>query len=550
MISVANAKVKKHSAKNTNIKTITRQTVVLNRGETKLSVISETKQVEIPVEKIKDVVEENPSLNLLFTNEVTSTPIINAIVEAVAPPKVEKVVIVPIAEGYSLSDLSKFSNDKEVLISSFDNDEKLRIQNKFLSKDENVRIQKVFNGNLLSFLNNKDAHCEARYIDQLLMDLAKNKIATSLDEVVDVFKMLRVNNIIDDVFYDILENLTKDHFAFLGIDLNRNPIRNIFKDYELKSKDYDLKVLFSSFKNYPDEVNSCSYIELIKMRDSVGIEKDSIVTKSKILKDLAFSALSKDIISLETYNKIKFLGIDSTLSKRNVWLNDYIKIIFNAKNKMIPFKRTYNVINLEDESSFSSERLKRFSQITRRKILYQKYDENQIILLSQAMKKASQRMGVDPDTKTGIPYIVQEFNIVNEAGETENYVEKIELDTQSQFNLARRLLRKDIVALQMMKSFQRVKISYEDLVVASLETGYISLDDIEYVVKYDDLWNSTISKTERLMRMTFKIAGYGTFFLPPPWNVTTALALSIVEGIVDSKNINGASNDNPNTFIE
>jgi hypothetical protein len=217
---------------------------------------------------------------------------------------------------------------------------------------------------------------------------------------------------------------------------------------------------------------------------------------------------------------------------------------------MIPFKRAYKVINLEDENSFSTERLKRFSKLTRRKLLFQKYDENQIILLAQVMKKASQRMGVDPDTKTLTPYLMMEYSIEGESGETENLVEKIELDTQSQFNLARRLMRKDLLALQMMKSFQKLKITYEDLVMASLETGYISLDDIAYVVKYDDLWNPSMSKSERMVNMSFRIAGYSTFLLPPPFNVVAALGLSIVEGIVESKNINGASNDNANTFIE
>jgi hypothetical protein len=286
------------------------------------------------------------------------------------------------------------------------------------------------------------------------------------------------------------------------------------------------------------------------MREKVGSYNDLVTVKNDDLKDLAFVALNRNIISLETFNKIKFLGKDSTIQNRKIWMNDYFKIIFQAKNKMIPFKRSYKVINLADEDTFSSEKVSRFSQLTRRKLLYQKYDENQIVLLSQVMRKASQRMGVDPDTRTGVPYLVQEFDVLNASGSRDNLVEKIELDTQDQFNLARRLLRKDMVALQMMKSFEKVKISYEDMVMASLETGYISLDDIAYVVKYDDLWNPEISKAERFLQMTFKVAGYSTFFLPPPWNVTGALTLAIVEGIVDSKTINGASNDNPNTFIE
>lgn len=453
-------------------------------------------------------------------------------------------------DDYSREEIFKIQNDKEVIISSFSAREKARIKEKFSNEEENKVIKKVFIDNLYSYLNNRDAHCEVKYISVLIKDLQKINIPSTEDEMLDVFKFLRTANSIDDIFYDILAALVKDFYTLESLDLSTKPQKNIFKNYDKKSKDYNLNELFSSFKNYPDEVESCAYREFIKLREKVGSFKDSKSSKNKDLKDLSYVAFDKKIISVETYNRLKFLANDSTSDKRAIWLNDYFKIIFSAKNRMIPFKRTYKVINLEDESTFSTERVRRFSRITRRKLLFQKYDESQIILLSQVMKKASQRMGVDPDTKTGVPYFVHEYVIEKQSGETQNLVEKIELDTQSQFNLARRLLRKDIVGLQMMKSFQQVNISFEDVVMASLETGYLSLDDIEYVAKYDDLWNPQISKTERIMNMTFRVAGYGTFFLPPPWNVTAALALSIVEGIADSKNIDGASNDNPNTFIE
>lgn len=459
--------------------------------------------------------------------------------------KLEKEINVP---KYSMAEIKTLKNDKEVLISSFSKNEQDRILEKF--KDDNKReaLINTFYKSVYQFLNNNDENCETSFIQRLTDDLEKTSYARTQEEYLDIFKMLRVSSSIDDIFYDILQDLLKDHYAQKEIKLNEKPFT--FKDYSKEYKKEDLEFYFNKFKTYPDEITTCSYKEFIRLKESVSTDKDSSSKKYKKTKSAALSAYAQGVITLSTYNKIQFLIEKSTIKDRQVWLSDYFKIIFSAKNKMIPFKRTYNVINLEDENVYSSEKIKRFSTLTRRKILFQKYDESQIILLSQVMKKASQRMGVDPDTKSGIPYLMQEFEITNADGQVENYVERIDLDTQSQFNLARRLLRKDIVALQMMKTFHGVEITYSDLVLASLETGYISLDDIEYVVKYDDLWNPQISKTDRMVNMAFRIAGYGTFFLPPPWNITAGLALTIIEGIVDSKKVDGASNDNPNTFIE
>lgn len=453
-------------------------------------------------------------------------------------------------EEFSYQDISKIQNDKETVITAFDQDEISRIQNKFTNADEKLKITNLFIKNLYTFLNIPDMHCEPKYIKELIQDLQDAKLANNKDELIDIFKMMRVENSIDDVYYDILENLVNDYYSYSDIVLTKKPFKNIFKNYDKKVKGYDLENLFVNFKKYPDESSSCSYYEYFKIREVVGLPSDSIKEKNKQIKDLAYVAYTKDILSLESYNKIKYLSQDSNIQKRRLWLGNYLRVIFSAKNKMIPVKRNYKVGNLAEENGFSVEHIARFSKITRRKLLYQKYDENQIVLLSQVMRKASQRMGVDPDTKTSVPYLIQEFNVLNSNGKTQNYVQKLELDTQDQFNLARKMLRKDMVALQMMDTFLKTTITYEDLVMASLETGYLSLDDIEYVVKYDDLWNPQTSKFQRYMKMTFRVAGYATFFVPPPWNVTAALTLSIIEGIVESKNIDGASNDNPNTIID
>ena len=104
--------------------------------------------------------------------------------------------------------------------------------------------------------------------------------------------------------------------------------------------------------------------------------------------------------------------------------------------------------------------------------------------------------------------------------------------------------------LQMMDIFNRTIITYEDVIMAGFETGYISFEDIEYAIRYDDLWNPEVSRQEKVIGFVKSILGYATFLLPPPWNVTTSIVLGIAEGLVSKQFVNGAENDNPSTFIE
>ncbi len=450
---------------------------------------------------------------------------------------------------YSMDKILNLRNDKEVVITSIKKNERLRISEKFKNQEFNTQTTKTFYTTIQSFLNQDDKQCELRLIDLIKKDFERGKIDSSEEGLQDIFKMLRITNAIDDIFYDILTSLNKDFTNLGGVKLDRSRLRISFNHKKL-IKNNDVKELFSGFTEWPDESSRCVYKEYVFIKGHIRNQDDKLSLKKSYLKTLSERALKENVIDLATFNKLEYLRTKSTVNKRNYWLADYFKIIFNAKNKMRPIKASYVVKNIEDESDYSTERIKRFSKITRRKLLYKKYDETQIILLSQVLQKASRRMGVDPDTHSSAPVISQEFQILNELGTRDTYVERIELDPQSQYNLARRLLRKDMTELQMMDIFIGLKITHEDVVMAALETGYISLEDIEYVVKYDDLWNPHKSDFEKIVGFVGTVAGVSTIFLPPPWNITASIAVGIIEGLVLSKNKNGARNDNPSTFIE
>ncbi len=450
---------------------------------------------------------------------------------------------------FSEVDIDQLKNDKEVESTSISKRQTKKIKQIYSDSSFNERIASIFYKTIKDFIEDDFSYCELRLIDNFINTLKNEGLKVDQDSIEDYLKILRTFNYIDDILFDILSYVTEDHFNFKNINLNHQPFKTILDRQSLLEKN-PLDELYVDFKQWPDEKNSCTYQSFVELKRQVRNKEGEYSKKSKELKVLNKKALESKIISLSTFNKLEFLRKKSALKKRMIWIKDYFSTIFKAKNKMKPISYDYTTNNLELENKFSTEKVRRFHSITRRKLLYRKYNETQIILLSQILQKASRRMGVDPDTISGRPYITQEFNILTPSGERETYVERIDLDPQSQYNLARRLLRRDMVQLEMMESFHKLHITHEDVVMAGLETGYISLEDIALVVKYDDLWNPEQIPFLKVLGFIFTIGRYSTFFLPSPFNIAATIAMGIAEGIADHKLSSGADHDNPATFIE
>lgn len=461
----------------------------------------------------------------------------------------------------SLADIEKLKNDKEAIIQTISKHERKLISRHYNDVQFNQQIASIFFASVHEHLNAKDNQCELNLIRRFENNLTNKGIKLDQNTIANYLKVLRINQQIDDIFYDLLSGINQDlnQFRIHENVSKENRINSIFPGKKA-IKANDLAKLFSQFKTFPDDVNTCTYKEFFDLKKNIkkvqkikneGEENEKIkISSQEHFKDLARAAFNEKFISFSTYKKLIYLNTDSYVQGRDLSLTNYFDIIFRAKNKLKPKNKKVTIVDINKEDNFASEKLKRFSQITRRRSLFRKYDQTQIIALAQILQHSARRMNADPDVSAKSPVISQEFSITNENGQIENYVETIELDPQSQYNLARRLLRKDMLELQKDAIFANTKITYEDVVMAALETGYISLEEIEYVVAYDDLWNPNISKFERVTGLIFKVAGYTTFFLPPPYNIIASIGLTVVSGLVDKVHKNGAENDNPATFIE
>lgn len=447
------------------------------------------------------------------------------------------------AQEFSYDQMNILRNDKEPLISVFSKKEKEKIIDKYKDSPDNKKLENVFYSTILNNLNTVRYNCDLNVANSFFKDLEQNGFKNDPASVEEYLKALRVNNSIDDIMYKVMSFAMRDYNNLKKLDYTKKA--KSFRVKKTLADNNNLKELFSGFEEYPNDLDRCTFQEFYFIKNNIKIGETKKSTKDKDMKVLIAEAHKQKIISLKTYHTMMYILEDAQLKKRDLWLDDYLRITWRAKNRLVSKKKPYVVKDIEQENDYSSERVKRFSKMTRRQQLYRKYDETQIILLSQVLQKASRRMGIDPDTRSSTPVIMQEFWVDKEDGTQENYVEKIELDAQAQYNLSRRLLRKDMMKLQMMETFHSKVVTYDDIIVAALETGYISLDDIEYVVKYDDLWNPQKSKFEKISGFIFNVAGYSTFFLPPPWNITATIALGVVEGLVEAKYTDGENNDNP-----
>ena len=113
---------------------------------------------------------------------------------------------------YSLEKISNLRNDKELIIRSIKRNEQLRIAEKYNNEQEITQITKVFYLTIKKFLDLDNKQCELSLIDLLKKNFEIARIVHSEEGLHETFKMLRVTNAIDDLFYEVLVSVTNDYY--------------------------------------------------------------------------------------------------------------------------------------------------------------------------------------------------------------------------------------------------------------------------------------------------------------------------------------------------
>lgn len=421
--------------------------------------------------------------------------------------------------------IKDFKNNKEAFSRSLTKKDFSRInfyiRNHHLS--ENELIKKSINAfeNLIIESDKSDNWCELSFIEKFKYKALSHNLIDDRDEFGIFIKFLRSKNIIDDL---LLNNIQQ--FDFL-----ENQIWSIdqkFNSHFLPKEDLVLSKIYSSFISWPSEEKKClqNYYENFVSK----IQENYKRSDSKYIGRLNYQAYTKSIISEKTYQKLESIRFGNFINE-DLSLNSYIKNLKTVKDKLssTPEENT--------ETTFSEVYVYRRSNLTRRGKLYTEYTNTQILLMSQLIEKTAKRI----DAKQVHLY----FQYDDSNLENETYI----FSPMEQYRIAVKMLRKDMAELRRSEIFKNTPVYYEDIIAAAYETGAVTSKELDYVLKFDDLWNPKISRWRGIASLTLSIAGTGTFLLPTPFNYIGAIALIFTQSRLAGGQKTENPEDNENVII-
>jgi hypothetical protein len=384
----------------------------------------------------------------------------------------------------------------------------------------------VLNMAMTEFMTRK-MQCDLGLPSIFINEAVNGGIIHSADELPSFLTYLREENIIDDIFYKILKDSFEVSSEMAASQDNKYP-RRPFRPRNNINEEVDIAKMYSSFKSWPNDIESCSmgrYLQLINSLKVTGPkDRDARIRRYNYL------ALQSGVISLETYHKLDVMRRMEVLSwSTNV--NGYLDLVQNAKDKLA------KEVETSTNNQFNESYISRKEKLTRRGRLYQVFSSTQVMILAQLIEKTAKRM----DAR----HVNLNFQYTEDAdSESEIYV----LSPMEQYRVSIRMLRKDMAEIMMSNTFRGSGVRYEDLISAAFETGFIKSDELDHVLKFEEFWNPKNSRWRTYANFAFSLTGTASFFLPTPFNVIGAIALVITQSRLMDKKKND-SDDNWNAIL-
>lgn len=436
---------------------------------------------------------------------------------------------VPLVEA---ADLNIIANNKESSSRVLNIFKKTQIKNwlKHQSPESLLKESRYVLADTLSSFEKNESYCDIGFSRLLKENTLKKGLIHDAGEFKNFVGNLRKNDLIDDILYrNILLSDQLDQKLLKSAD-NKGIVLPLIDPENKKTKEYDLEKIFADFKQWPDEISSCSISNYRAL--SLGLKWKNRNQRDKLLHQLNYLAFRQKIISRSVFNQLETIRQNNALDWP-VFINSYLDVVNNAKDKLSPSGKPE-----KDPSKYSSEYADRKHRLTNRGRLYKNFDSTQVMMLAEIIQKTSKRMDAH---RVAINFQFQN----REDSETETYV----LSPMERYRLSIKMLRKDMGEVMRSELFSNTTIEYEDLVAAAYETGLIKSAELELILKFEEFWNPKDPKWKIYANFAFSILGTATFYLPPPWNIVGAIALVITQTQMNKKQKKPDPDDNWNVVI-
>jgi hypothetical protein len=358
----------------------------------------------------------------------------------------------------------------------------------------------------LETLSTAQRLCGATLLEEWRNRLRVIGESTESTALIDSLILSRSANRIDDILFKIIED---DLTLFEDLQSNSSNLpriqkRDLYRISEFMKANQltteDLFRILRPFKGSNLRTPGCTYSEYRKLAGKYS-NFPTLIAAGRVHRVLDESAA----LLLHHYDQS---GFESS----SMPVEQYLNSLKRVKNRE---KRTL------EPSRFLSERPKNSKGLTRRELLYFRFDPTQIRMMNTVMKRLFSRMD---STRTDLVFT-----------RTDGSTESIPLSPMGQYYFARKLLKRDLDELSGSFFFQGLSPTFEDLLSAALETGLISTSDLDPLLEVDDLWNPNVPGWKRASDLAFRITGSASLFLPPPYNTLTSVALVLLNGFIDRK---------------
>jgi len=371
-------------------------------------------------------------------------------------------------------------------------------QTRYLKKINIIHERYLYNRftkqGILKFLENSRSNAvKSLCASSWVSEIRNSKFSREERHVKTLILIMRQNNLIDDITTDILLKARKirSHFFIAPsiveqkLTFNRSKIKKYYKKNASKI-----------FSNCQEDKWRSFYS---------GLRRDKLFKKKEIsIRNLNYFAKKYGFINKKTFKELeKFRSSDVT--EWPLTLREY-----SSKK---------NVINNSLENQITPSefvtKVKKGSKRSLRQRLYERYSTLQIKVLASILIKMKKRFSAISSTIT-----------INYGSEEE----VISLNTMERFRMNLKLMRKELNDLNNTSEFSKIRANYFDIIAAAFEMNLVKSEEIDYLVKFKEIWSPTKTKMQKIMYWVRSVGSVGAILVPQPFDFLVIMGLMVIDG--------------------
>ncbi len=393
--------------------------------------------------------------------------------------------------------------------------------------------------------NERSLNCESEILASLALKLQEAGVSPTRRTIRGALRLAREIDLVDDLaltpllwILDAVDPLPlknesdEDYAQMESAVFPYAQVAPAFKSAEErkleaeKQEQCDLEKLKKPEEQNPKLLQECSNLSYSRLSSQCSVVAFKS-TQSQFKEEKGETA-AKKVKASAVYKKFEGLAQDGVISSLR---SEYYRRLYEAEvqKKSVTWaelrsrvQQSKDVLtragHLEDKPKYLADRLKK-SDLSRRVEFYTSFNVTQINELAQLYIDFKDLVNVDNQMT---------LNVTNR--DTKELRWQFEILDTSQYCQAILLFKEFIAAKSTSDIFKGARRpTFDDVASAAIETGYVSANQVNELLKTDDIWNEKKSGLQRVVDAVKRFGGPALVFVPPPYNMISSLALVLVQ---------------------